>query len=614
MEDETKKRIVCPNCGQLTRVARYCLHCHAEVVKQKTGLPDEHEHAFIQRAKDSQEQLQKIPLAQILVSDQLPDGTLPNLKRLVVQPGTFTVMVSQFQGTSVLQPGQYDCSRLGIGGGIKTAFQAGREPRPIFFCTVSQAPVTATFVLPDHAILCVETNKFVGEDNEVKKDTHLYNVDAALSRLGIRTSDNFLGGAQAQLVLRCINPARLLEMFIHAKLQSFNRDEKVKLGLPLNAEDTSSHGGGAKGIFTYSLAVIARLLWGGGNQAVPTEPVALRVWDVYCAIAMEFAAAIGQSVRNEPIAHLFDAVEVRDRVAEDIQRVMSQSFDMYGIKIDRVSAFRFICPMYEDLLKRRANIARDSQQLDDRRKEVDIAVEQRHIDLRDHIDSSRTVTDLDKQETSDKAERDRHQIKEDRETERDRGALLAEAQQRALAMDQTAHQHQLGKERAAEEQHLELQAEQERQRLQLQDQKMKMALGWQERLLELQNKQQDATVQRRIKMLEQYAKLPKDSILTIALAENPQLAAAYAASVQAQSLQDKAQMQERFRAELATAYAGNNAQFGRLLQEAVRQWGQYQTAKQIGYRPPQQVINVAVPQPPDGPPTDQGEPPSDSSP
>ena len=84
---------------------------------------------------------------------------------------------------------------------------------------------------------------------------------------------------------------------------------------------------------------------------------------------------------------------------------MSQSFDMYGIKIERVSAFRFICPKYEGLLDRRVNIALDGQQLDDRRKEVDIAKSQRHIDLGDRLDISETETELHKQETSDQGKR-----------------------------------------------------------------------------------------------------------------------------------------------------------------------------------------------------------------
>jgi hypothetical protein len=478
--------------------------------------------------------------------------------------------------------------------------------------------------LPDFELLFDETGT-----------EQTYDVNTAVSRLGIRTSDNYLGGAQAQLVLRCVAPARLLEMFIQARLQSLDAEEKVKLGLPVNAKDraelsraaqdpgperaTAATPGGAKGIFAYSLAVVARVLWGGGTQMRSAEPVALSVWDVYRAVRMEFAAAIGQSVRNEPIAHLFDAVEVRDRIADDIQKIMSQSFDMYGIKIERVSAFRFICPKYEDVLERRANIARDGEQLDDRRKESEIAAKQREVDLGDHIDISRTATELQKRETSDKAGLERHGIREDRETERDRDALRAEKQVRQLAMDAAAHQHQLGKELATERQRMELDAEQERQRLELQTEKMNAAIAWQERWMELQDKQQDAMLERqtrqqhalidrRIKMLEQYAKLPKDSVLTIALAENPQLAAAYAASVQAQTQQEKAQMQEKFRSELATAYAGNNAQFTVLLQEAVRQWGHYQVAKQIGHQHPQQVINVAVPTPTDEPAPEQGEP------
>ena len=124
--------------------------------------------------------------------------------------------------------------------------------------------------------------------------------------------------------------------------------------------------------------------------------------------------------------------------------------------------------------------------------------------------------------------------------------------------------------------------------MQLQAAKMDMALGWQVRQLEFQKKQlevhnmqQDALLERqdrqqaaqlerqlakqkavlegRMKMIEQYAKLPKDSILMIAMADNPQLAAAYAASVHAENQEAKFQMQEKFRDELAKAYKGNNA-------------------------------------------------------
>ena len=640
VEDGSEKKMECPRCAQSrAKGARYCLFCHAELSPPKTTLDANDNLAFCLTAENAKAQLEKLPVAQILVSDQLPDGSLPNLKRLVVQPGTFTVMVSQFHGTKVLEPGPYECSRLGIGGGLKAAFQAGSEPRPIFFCTVSRTPVTATFVLPDRDLLFEET----GESAVVKgKKVELYDVDSALSRLGIRTSDNFLGGAQVQLVLRCASPAQLLEMFIQSKLQSLGPADRRKLGLPVEDDSGANRQqkarpGGVKGLFAYSCAVVARLLWGSGTPPATAEPVALSVWDVYREIRMEFAAAIGQSVRNEPIAHLFDAVEVRDRIAEDIQKIMSRSFDMYGIKIERVSAFRFICPKYEELLERRVNIAIDGQQLDDRRKEVDIAKKQRRIDIDDRLDSSHTETELHKQETSDQGKRERHEIEETRQTELDRDVARAEQQVRTLAMDETDHLHKLGKDRATEEQRLELQAEQERQRLALQAQeetqrlqlqaaKMDMALGVQVRVLDiqskqldLQNKQQDALLQRqikqkqaeiegRIKMIEQYAKLPRDSILTIALAENPQLAAAYAASIQAQSHEAKAQMQEKFRAELTTAYQGNNAQYTQLLQEAVRQWGHYQVAKQIGHEHPQQVINVGVPKPTDEPAPEQGEP------
>jgi hypothetical protein len=61
-------------------------------------------------------------------------------------------------------------------------------------------------------------------------------------------------------------------------------------------------------------------------------------------------------------------------------------------------------------------------------------------------------------------------------------------------------------------------------------------------------------------------------------------------------------MQEKFRDELAKSYSTNNEQYTMLLQEAVKQWGQYQSAKELAkVTGPQQVINVASQGQPPGP-------------
>ena len=112
--------------------------------------------------------------------------------------------------------------------------------------------------------------------------------------------------------------------------------------------------------------------------------------DLYPQIRMELAAAIIELIRNENVEELYRTVEVRERVASDIQRIMSRSFDMYGIKIDRVSAFRFICPEYEELLARRGQIALDREDLGDRTQEADIDRLRREIAAGDARHASTT--------------------------------------------------------------------------------------------------------------------------------------------------------------------------------------------------------------------------------
>jgi hypothetical protein len=262
---------------------------------------------------------------------------------------------------------------------------------------------------------------------------------------------------------------------------------------------------------------------------------------------------------------------------------MQTTFDTYGLKIERVSAFRFICPRYEELLKRRGDIALDREQLVDRKQELEIGRQQRRMAAEEAQDVSHVETETEMHMASDLAARERHEIKEARETERDRDLLRAEQLQRRLEMDGAARQYEI-----------EMKLKEERTRLELQREKMKLAMEMHGEALRLQDQQQESQLNRRIRMLKEYANLPPDSVLTIALAENPQLAAAYAASVQAGNQREQMQMQEKFRDELSKSYASNNEQYTALLQEAVKQWGQYQSAKELAkVTGPQQVINVA---------------------
>ncbi len=572
------KRIQCPKCQKMTFEARYCMYCHAELHAQNNPIEEVDARAIFNRARASKEQMAKLPLVLITVTDQLPDGSLPNIKKLAVQPGTCTFMVSQIHRTAVLQAGEYDVSRRGLGKSFGLALEAGKEMRPVFLCTVAQGPLATTFFLPD-----IET---LSEEHEAK---WAFEVEAALRGSSIRTADNLLGAATAQVVLRCADPVRLLQMFIDRKLRELSPDQKKSLGM---AEDQQpKHGGLVGKLFGFPMELVGRVLFGAGAKGPSlAKPVPVTVAEFYEQIRMEFLAAVIEAVRNEKAERLYNTVEVRERVAGDLQRIMSTTFNTYGLKIERVSAFRFICPRYEELLKRRGDNALQREQLVDRKEELEIGREQRRMDSAEAQDVSHVETETEMSMASDQAALDRHVIKEARETDRDKDLLRAEQLQRRLEMDGAARRHEIEMNTAAEHARFELQKE-----------KMRLAMEMHGQALRLQDEQQESQLNRRIRMLREYANLPPDSVLTIALAENPQLAAAYAASVQAGNQREQFQMQEKFRDELSKSYASNNEQYTALLQEAVKQWGQYQSAKELAkVTGPQQVINVAPQgQPPD---------------
>lgn len=644
------QKIKCPACNKDTFEAKYCMHCHAQLHrKTETPIDETHLAPIVMQAKKAHGEHSALTLVNIGVTDQLPDGSLPNIKKLTVPTGAFTVMVSQVRAPQVLSPGEYDASRLGVGGGLGTSLAAGNEVRPLYLCTVSQRPIMTTFALPDHDALTSESE--TGQEDDHR---------AAIRALSFRTADSMLGGVSVQMILRCVNPGRVLDMFFTAKLAEMQQRasllatkqagaelarEKLKqagavltqdelrlantslapeesqylntcktLGL---VEGQAPENAGLFGrVFKYPWELVRWVLWGGrpktgGLAALPGK---ITLADLYPQIRTELPAAISESIRNDNVDALYRTVEVQDRVADDIQRLMSRSFEVCGIKVDRVAAFRFICPEYEELLVHRGQITLDRADLNDRNQEAKVDRLRREIEAGSARHASTTEREIEAHMASDKAALERHKIRESRETERDYAELQTERQQRLLDRDGIVHEYRLGKAKATEEVKLQLKAQRDRQqqllqdereRLELkrQDERLDMAFRWQGRMLELQNSERDAAMARRIKMIETYSQLPKDSVLTIALAENPQLAAAYAESMKAQTQQDTTQMQERFRDELARAYAGNNQQFALLLQEAVRQWGQYQSAKQIGQQPPQQVINVALPKPTDGPST-----------
>ena len=88
--------------------------------------------------------------------------------------------------------------------------------------------MTATFVLPDRELLFEETEQI----SEVTGH-ELYDVDSA--RTGSACGPPTISWAGPRFNwCSAANPDQLLEMFIQSKLQSLEKAEKKKLGLPVD--------------------------------------------------------------------------------------------------------------------------------------------------------------------------------------------------------------------------------------------------------------------------------------------------------------------------------------------------------------------------------------------
>ena len=68
---------------------------HKPIVQREKGIYAEDRSGIVLKASAVHNEQKAVPIVQISVADQLPNGSLPNVKKLVVQPGSFTFVVSQ---------------------------------------------------------------------------------------------------------------------------------------------------------------------------------------------------------------------------------------------------------------------------------------------------------------------------------------------------------------------------------------------------------------------------------------------------------------------------------------------------------------------------------------
>ena len=548
------EKVRCEHCGNQTYRSANCGFCGkplalepsraAETAQTAVAIKDhidkiKDEYGFAMRARQEALNHQGIVIARFEARPEC--STAPAGERVAVQPGTRKFVIStNMREPRVLEPGRYSVANLLINNRDTAESQSW-----VCVCTVDDLPKMATFVLPDESSLV---------DNA--------DMGSALVSLALRTSDNLRGGVRLQMSLACEDPVKLLRTFGDDHLGGIRHGEEGEQKPTFRVDEHVRRTPPAEEKPRFLSWRWVRNLFGGGEPPKPGEEreyaVQVRsftVADLYPRIRLELAGVIRASIRNITAQELYDTVDVRNRVQEDIQRDMAATLETFGMKIDRVSAFQFLSPEYERLLEGRGKIAIDKQRLTDRREEVAIQLKNREFEeelVKDNL--TRTGT-LDRHKATEGGKTEQHEATEEGKTRDVQDQVKAQDAIRRRGMEVAEKDH------ARAQQLLD-----ERQAQLLQMEKAQAAL-------DLHNQMREDEHRRALEQIKVYAELPVDKLLQVAMIQHPHLVQAFVAAQQAQGFHEQIKLHDEFRRQLEALFGKNSEQTHKLLIEAAKQLG-----------------------------------------
>ncbi|HEY1191660.1 MAG TPA: hypothetical protein VGE74_28770, partial [Gemmata sp.] len=287
-----------------------------------------------------------------------------------------------------------------------------------------------------------------------------------------------------------------------------------------------------------------REVTGRVSEVIHAAPISLR--HLYTAIRTEFRSAVKAAVHPLTAAELYkEGNDIRDQVASDIRQRMTRTLDSYGLFLNRVSAFEFICPQYASDRERDLQITRGRDDLPRRQAQAEINKAQAEITQGERIealtrDGAFTRTTLEVQG----------------ETARTQDRLAAEAQARQQEAEAAAREH--GREQLAFDSRLETRLEDERKRRELE---LDLERRQREDGLTVAKVRQLAEIEqaRKLGELAAYAGAVKEldpvKIQLLLAAINPQLATLWAATQQRAANENVIRLLETHRDQLAQATA-----------------------------------------------------------
>jgi len=286
----------------------------------------------------------------------------------------------------------------------------------------------------------------------------------------------------------------------------------------------------------------------------------------YDSIRGEVLLALRGCIGNERAEDLMLSDGVRSRVAENLNRVMNETLQRFGLGIDRVPSFDFVCPRFQTVQTEMAEeqLARKRLEIDKARAQIE--AEQLRIAKEKSVLAVGTNEEI-----------KQHEIKTTATTKELADKAAAENATRARLMKEEQLKFEREQAAAAERQRIELGSLDQRTRDE--DQRLKIRA-----LREEWDAQQKSEHERRLETVKLLTTVPPEMRMEVLLALNPGLQNAYIAAKQAEGAQQQIVLQERFRGEMTSVLGADRMLINNLMQEGIKQIGTVITAKVSGQK------------------------------
>ncbi|MCA9084564.1 MAG: hypothetical protein KDA81_10940 [Planctomycetaceae bacterium] len=585
---------------------------------------------FMHRATEAHQLHKSASLITARVTDQLPNGLLPEIKKLVVPPDSSMFLFSERHAPVQLDPGkEYEVSRLGLGGGLGQSLEAFsenastgafQERSGVLICEVPQRTLPFTITLPDFygfyppgvgdQFSELVAAMRIGENDPAVRRQQKEELARRLGRVfeesRLKTQEGICTGVRAQLEIVVSNPQRLIETYCRNYAR---RLEKMYSDLDQRLRKVPTVPGLANKL-RFPLKLLTQVCFGARQQnGVPLKPVSLA--HIYKRIRLEVADALRDAIRQETARQLIEEpARVRDRVTVALEEHVRQSLSLYGADIRRIVSVECVSPEYNRMIIERGRLKLRVEQLDDELQRARIEEEEQRIQSLRFQDQVRHQNERKQYAVSQQAETTRQQLKELGSTRQIEDQVEAEAQRRRLQREAEEAAHLREERRRDAETEAAVQRQQELNALDMEERRQKlhqekmsavvnMNLKYERGQQELQQEALDrehqrqierltlefrqqlesnaAEMQNRIGFLEKFAGLSanveESKLLVMALASNPKLARPYVEATRARGQEELIAKMEDFRRELVDAHGKEDQLVHQLWQEGVRQIG-----------------------------------------